>query len=87
MVCKHIPNEISDLVCRNKEVEIINKYLPAELSEDVVKQKVSEAIKKTNAAGSADMGKVIGLVMKELGGSVDGAVVSRLAKEELSNKK
>lgn|SRR3989338_3434868 len=71
----------------NKEIEIVNKYLPAELSEEIIKQKVGEAIKKTNAASLADMGKVIGLVMKELGASADGAVVSRLAKEELLNKK
>src|SRR3989344_2287927 len=71
----------------NKEIEIVNKYLPAELSEEIIQQKVGEAIKKTNAASLADMGKVIGLVMKELGASADGAVVSRLAKEELLNKK
>lgn len=68
----------------NSEIEIITKYLPAEMDEAQIKAKVEEVIKKVGAAGLADMGKVIGPVMQELGSAVDGSVVSRLAKEALS---
>ncbi len=67
-----------------KEIEIINKYLPPELSEEDIKKKIGEVIGKIGAAGVQDLGKVMGAVMKELGGQADGNVVSRLVKEELS---
>ena len=69
-----------------KEIEIVSKYLPPELSEDEIKQKVKAAIAKVGAAGSQDTGKVMGVVMKELGGQADGNVVSQLVKTELSPK-
>lgn len=68
----------------NAEIEVIAKYLPAEMDEAQIKAKVEEIIKKVGASGPADMGKVIGPVMQELGSAVDGSVVSRLAKDALS---
>jgi uncharacterized protein YqeY len=35
----------------------------------------------------SDMGKVIGIVMKELGSAVDGSQVSQLVKEALTQNK
>ena len=69
-----------------KEIEIIAKYLPPELSEAAIKEKVLMVIAKVGATLPADTGKVMGLVMKELAGAADGNVVSRLVKEELSEK-
>ncbi|MFA6322751.1 MAG: GatB/YqeY domain-containing protein [Candidatus Buchananbacteria bacterium] len=66
-----------------KEIEVIVKYLPAELSEEDVKQKISQVIAQVGATSPADTGKVMGLVMKELGSMADGNVVSRLVKAEL----
>ena len=68
----------------NAEIEIIKKYLPAEMSEDQIKAKVTEIVKKFGASGMQDMGKVIGAVVKELGGAADGSVVSKLVKKQLS---
>ncbi|MFA6410806.1 MAG: GatB/YqeY domain-containing protein [Candidatus Buchananbacteria bacterium] len=70
----------------SQEIEIIKQYLPAELDSEVIRQKVVEIITKTQAAGPADIGKVMGLVMKEFAGSADGNVVSQLVKEELAKK-
>ena len=66
-----------------KEIKIIDQYLPARLDEEVIKKKVSEVIKKVGASTPADIGRVMGAVMKELAGQADGGVVSRLVKEEL----
>lgn len=69
-----------------KEITVVEKYLPAQLGEDQVRQKVSKVIEKINANGLADMGKVIGAVMKELAGQADGGLVSSIVKEELSKE-
>ncbi len=71
----------------NQEIEIISRYLPPEMDKEQVKQKVLEVIKKIDAKDFVDMGKVIGLVMKELGNKADGSVVSQLTKEALSQNK
>jgi len=67
-----------------KEAEVIIKYLPAEISADDIDKKITEAIAKTGATGVADTGKVMGLVMKELGGAADGKVVGELVKIALA---
>ncbi|MAF14255.1 MAG: hypothetical protein CMI53_05215 [Parcubacteria group bacterium] len=66
-----------------KEIDFLSKYLPAEMSEDVIKQKISEVVTKVNAQGPSDIGKVMGVVMKDLSGAADGNVVSKLVKEAL----
>jgi len=66
------------------EIEIIQKYLPPELSEEQVKAKIQEVISKLGATSQADMGKVMGAVMKELSGQADGSLVNRLVKESLA---
>lgn len=70
-----------------QEIELISKYLPAQLDEEAIKQKIIEIIQKLGAAGPQDIGKVMGAVMKELGGQADGNTVSSLVKQELTQKK
>lgn len=65
------------------EKEIIAKYLPEQLSEDDIKKLVVEAIAATGAVEAKDMGKVIGQVKAKAGNSADGAIVARIAKEQL----
>ena len=45
---------------------------------------VEKAIKDTGASGMGDMGRVMGVVMKELQGKADGAVVNKIVKDKLS---
>ena len=65
------------------EVEVLLKYKPAQLSEEEVAAKVKEAISESGASSMQDMGKVMGL-LKNLAGSVDMGIVSKIVKEELS---
>ena len=65
------------------EVEVLSKYKPAQLSEEEVAAKVKEAISESGASSMQDMGKVMGL-LKNLAGSVDMGMVSKIVKEELS---
>lgn len=69
-----------------EEITLISKYLPEELSEEVVKQKAEEVISQIGAAGPQDTGKVMGLVMKELGSAADGSVVSKIVADILKQK-
>ncbi|MFA5047934.1 MAG: GatB/YqeY domain-containing protein [Patescibacteria group bacterium] len=63
------------------EIEILSKFLPEQLPEEQVRIIVIEAIKET---GSADFGKIMGLVMAKAKGKADGQTVSKLVKEELA---
>ena len=65
------------------EVEVLLKYKPAQLSDEEVAAKVKEAISESGASSMQDMGKVMGL-LKNLAGSVDMGIVSKIVKEELS---
>jgi uncharacterized protein YqeY len=75
----------SDLVERNQaEILVIKAYLPAEMTEDEIRTIVIKVVAETGANSMADMGKVIGLAMKETAGNADGGLVSRVVKEILS---
>ena len=74
-----------DLVANEEqEIQVTVRYLPQGLSEDEVRALVREAIASTGAAGPRDMGKVIGAVMSQAKGRVEGGTVSKLVKEILA---
>ncbi|MBN2101158.1 GatB/YqeY domain-containing protein [Candidatus Dojkabacteria bacterium] len=74
-----------DLLNREEEqLGYVEKYLPAQAGEDDIIKVVEKAIKEVDASGMGDMGRVMGLVMKELQGKADGAVVNRIVKSKLS---
>ncbi|MFN0728091.1 GatB/YqeY domain-containing protein [Polaribacter gochangensis] len=66
------------------EAAIIEQFLPEALSEEEVEKIVISAIQKTGASGMKDMGKVMGMVSKELAGQADGKTISTLVKKNLS---
>ena len=49
-----------------EEIAIISAYLPKQMSEDEVKAAIAAAIAETSAAGMKDMGKVIGVLQREI---------------------
>ena len=66
------------------ELAVYQRYAPEQLSEDVVRAIVAEAVAMSGAAGPADMGKVMKLVMPRVSGKADGGLVNRVVKEALS---
>lgn len=66
------------------EAEILSKYLPEQLSEDQTREIVKQTIAEIGATSPADMGRVMGAVVNKTKGQADGAVVSRIVKEELN---
>ena len=74
-----------DLVAsEEREIEVAARYLPQSLSEDEVRERVRAAVAKSGAAGLKDAGKVIGLVMAEAKGRVEGGTVAKVVKEILA---
>mgnify|MGYP001810841417 CR=1 FL=1 len=65
------------------EIAVIEKYLPKQLTEDEVKTHLQAIIDRVGAKSAADMGKVMGVAMKELAGQADGKVVQTLVKSLL----
>jgi len=66
------------------ELSVIEAYLPAMMSEEEIRAEVQNRINQMGAATVADMGKVMGALMGQLKGKADGALISRIVKEELS---
>lgn len=67
-----------------EEIGVIEQFLPKQLGEAEIREKVQAAIASTGAAGPQDMGKVMGVVTKELAGQADGKVISAIVKELLA---
>ncbi len=66
-----------------RELEIINEFLPKQMSEDEISEAVKSIIADTGADSIKDMGKVMGIAMKELKGKADGNQVKEIVKREL----
>ena len=65
------------------EIAVLEQFLPEALSEEKVEEVVITTIKKLGASGMKDMGKVMGIVSKELAGQADGKLISTLVKKNL----
>ncbi len=76
----------TDLVKKEKnELELIEKYLPEKMEDSQTEKMAEEIIKKTGASGIKDMGKVMGELMKEAKGKIDGATASRIVSQKLKS--
>lgn len=71
-------------VKEDEELKVINQFLPEQMSEEEVKDKVKGIIEQVGASSPQEIGKVMGVAMKQLAGKADGKLISKLAKELLS---
>ncbi|MGB5555636.1 MAG: GatB/YqeY domain-containing protein [Flavobacteriaceae bacterium] len=67
------------------QIAVIEKFLPEQLSDEEVEKIVVRTIDITGASGLKDMGKVMGLVSKELAGKADGKTISSIVKSKLTS--
>lgn len=65
------------------ERQVLQAFAPEQLSEAEIDALVDRAIADTGAASPKEMGRVMGAVMAEAKGKVDGAVVQRKVAERL----
>ena len=67
-----------------KQLKYLEFYLPEQLSNDEIETIVNKIIDDNNASSMKDMGRVMGLASKELGGKADGKLIAQIVKEKLS---
>ena len=65
-------------------VRVIEQFLPEQLTEEEIEKVVVQTIEATGASGMKDMGKVMGIVSKELAGQADGKTISSIVKRKLA---
>ena len=66
-----------------EEIEVIEKYLPKQMDEGALTEFLQGVIAQTGAASMKDMGKVMGIASKQLGGKADGKTISGIVKKLL----
>jgi|SRR3989344_8170758 len=66
-----------------RELAILSVYLPEQMGEEEIRKIVVESIKESGAAGVADLGKVMKVLMPRVKGKADGGLVNKIVKEEL----
>jgi len=75
----------SDLAQKEKaQLDILEAYLPELMSEDEVREFVKKKASELGVESMRDMGKLMGVVMKELHGKADGGVVNNIVREVLN---
>jgi uncharacterized protein YqeY len=74
-----------DLADKEKaELVIIETYLPAQIADEELSEIIDQVISETGASSAKDMGKVMGVAMKQLKGKADGKKFQELVKSKLS---
>ena len=66
------------------ELSLIDQFLPEQLSEGKIRGIVKETIQASGADSIQDIGRIMGILMKELADSADGKLVQQIVLEELS---
>ncbi|WP_411030272.1 GatB/YqeY domain-containing protein [Spongiimicrobium sp. 3-5] len=66
------------------QVAVIERFLPEQLTEEEIEKVVVQTIDATGASGMKDMGKVMGIVSKELAGQADGKTISAIVRSKLA---
>ena len=66
------------------QAAVIEEYLPKQLGEGEIEAEVRKVIADTGAQSMKDMGKVMGIVSKQLAGRADGRAISTVVKRLLA---
>ena len=67
-----------------KEVAIVKEFLPKQLDEAEISEIVKSIIAEAGNPGPNGFGKIMGLAAAKTKGAADGALVSKVVKEELA---
>ena len=66
------------------EAAVLEQFLPEALSDEEIGEIVEKTIVDVGAEGMKDMGKVMGIVSKQLAGQADGKTISAIVKAKLA---
>jgi uncharacterized protein len=74
-----------DLVDKtNKEIEILNIYLPIQMTDEELNIIIDDAMNSVNAKSSADIGKIMGIIVPKVKGKADMSKVNMLIRNKLN---
>jgi hypothetical protein len=65
------------------EAVVLEKYLPSKMSDEELSQIIKNIIDRLGAKSPADLGRVMGVAMKELTGKADGKEISAKVRQML----
>ncbi len=68
----------------NTEAEVISRFLPEQITGEKLEELVAAIVEKSGAQSIKEMGKVMGMASKELGGKADGKEIADAVKKILS---
>ncbi|TEW56489.1 GatB/YqeY domain-containing protein [Psychromonas sp. RZ22] len=74
-------HDLADI--EKKELAILEEFLPQALTSEEIDAHIKQAIASVNAKGMQDMGKVMGILQKDIQGRADMAQVSGLVRKNL----
>lgn len=75
----------ADLVAKTEqEIALLQSYLPKQMTDEEIRAVVSRVIASSGAVGAKDVGRVMGLAMKEMKGTADGNRVRGIVTELLT---
>jgi hypothetical protein len=84
-ITQFVAGRREDLAAKERaEVAVLTAYMPAQLSDAEIDAEIGAAIVATGAAGTAAMGKVMGILKPKLAGRADLSVVSAKVKARLA---
>ena len=68
------------------QIKYLEVYLPEQLSEDEIEKYIRTKLYEMDNVSLKDMGRLMGLLIKELSGKADGKIISKILKRKLSEK-
>ena len=68
------------------QIKYLEVYLPRQLSEDEIEDQIRIKLNEIDNVSLKDMGRLMGLLMKEFSGKADGKIISDILKRQLSEK-
>ncbi|PPR45360.1 MAG: hypothetical protein CFH18_00343 [Alphaproteobacteria bacterium MarineAlpha5_Bin8] len=76
----------NDLIEKEQaEIDLISQFLPKQLNDEEIESVIREIIKSNGFNSVKDMGKLMNLVKTKYSGSIDMAMVGKIAKSLLNN--
>ena len=68
------------------QIKYLEVYLPKQLSEEEIEEYIRTKLNEIDKVSLKDMGRLMGLLMKELSGKADGKIISKILKRKLSEQ-
>ena len=67
-----------------EEILVVKEYLPAQMGDEEIRQAAKAVVEEVGASSPKDMGKVMGVLSKQLAGQATSGRISQIVKEMLS---